>query len=108
VDAYGTARLAAKDAESAIVARVCGDFNLRPVLMEGALRADGPLRSKRPNRALYLMPAEQRLAQARAPPPGREAQKGGRVSAVTEAIACSTACFRGDDFLTCFHLAPAD
>jgi Protein of unknown function (DUF1670) len=32
VDAYGTARLAAKDAESAIVARVCEDFNLSPVL----------------------------------------------------------------------------
>jgi hypothetical protein len=32
MDAYGTARLAAKDAESAIVARICGDFNLTPVL----------------------------------------------------------------------------
>jgi hypothetical protein len=32
VDAYGTARLAAKDAESAIVARICEDFNLAPVL----------------------------------------------------------------------------
>lgn len=31
-DAYGTARLAAKDAESAIVARICEDFNLTPVL----------------------------------------------------------------------------
>jgi hypothetical protein len=32
VDAYGTERLAAKDAESAIVARICDDFNLTPVL----------------------------------------------------------------------------
>jgi hypothetical protein len=32
MDGYGTARLAAKDAESAIVARVCEDFNLSPVL----------------------------------------------------------------------------
>jgi len=31
-DAYGTARLAAKDAESAIVARISEDFNLTPVL----------------------------------------------------------------------------
>jgi hypothetical protein len=28
----GAARLAAKDAESAIVARICEDFNLTPVL----------------------------------------------------------------------------
>jgi hypothetical protein len=32
MDAYGTARLAAKDTESAIVARICEDFNLTPVL----------------------------------------------------------------------------
>jgi hypothetical protein len=32
MDAYGTARLAAKDAESSIVARICEDFNLTPVL----------------------------------------------------------------------------
>jgi hypothetical protein len=32
MDAYGTARLAAKEAESAIVARICADFNLTPVL----------------------------------------------------------------------------
>ncbi len=32
MDAYGTARLAAKDAESAIVARICEDFNMTPVL----------------------------------------------------------------------------
>jgi len=32
MDAYGTARLAAKGAESAIVARICEDFNLTPVL----------------------------------------------------------------------------
>ena len=32
MDAYGTAHLAAKDAESAIVARICEDFNLTPVL----------------------------------------------------------------------------
>lgn len=32
MDAYGTQRLAAKDAESAIVARICEDFNLTPVL----------------------------------------------------------------------------
>lgn len=32
MDAYGTARLAAKDAESAIVTRICEDFNLTPVL----------------------------------------------------------------------------
>ena len=32
MDAYGTSRLAAKDAESAIVARICEDFNLTPVL----------------------------------------------------------------------------
>src|SRR4029450_11620793 len=32
MDAYGTARLAAKDSESAIVARICEDFNLTPVL----------------------------------------------------------------------------
>src|SRR5262249_16589741 len=31
MDAYGTARLAAKEAESAIVARICEDFNLTPV-----------------------------------------------------------------------------
>lgn len=31
-DGYGTARLAAKDGESAIVARICEDFNLTPVL----------------------------------------------------------------------------
>ncbi len=29
---YGTDRLAAKEAESAIVARICEDFNLTPVL----------------------------------------------------------------------------
>jgi hypothetical protein len=32
MDACGTARLAAKEAESAIVARICEDFNLTPVL----------------------------------------------------------------------------
>jgi Protein of unknown function (DUF1670) len=32
MDAYGTARLTAKEAESAIVARICEDFNLTPVL----------------------------------------------------------------------------
>jgi Protein of unknown function (DUF1670) len=32
MDTYGTSRLAAKDAESAIVARICEDFNLTPVL----------------------------------------------------------------------------
>jgi hypothetical protein len=32
MDAYGTGRLAAKEAESAIVARICEDFNLTPVL----------------------------------------------------------------------------
>jgi hypothetical protein len=32
VDVYGTARLAAKETESAIVARICEDFNLTPVL----------------------------------------------------------------------------
>jgi hypothetical protein len=32
MDSYGTARLAAKDAESAMVARICEDFNLTPVL----------------------------------------------------------------------------
>src|SRR5215211_3546045 len=32
MDAYGTARLAAKDVESAIVTRICEDFNLTPVL----------------------------------------------------------------------------
>jgi Protein of unknown function (DUF1670) len=32
MDAYGTARLAAKETESAIVARICEDFNLTPVL----------------------------------------------------------------------------
>lgn len=32
MDLYGTARLAAKDAESAIVARIGADFNLTPVL----------------------------------------------------------------------------
>ncbi len=32
MDAYGGARLAAKDAESAIVGRICEDFNLTPVL----------------------------------------------------------------------------
>jgi hypothetical protein len=32
MDGYGTERLAAKDAESAIVARICEDFNLTPVL----------------------------------------------------------------------------
>jgi Protein of unknown function (DUF1670) len=32
VDVYGTDRLAAKEAESAIVARICVDFNLTPVL----------------------------------------------------------------------------
>lgn len=32
MDAYGTERLAAKDAELAIVARICEDFNLTPVL----------------------------------------------------------------------------
>lgn len=32
MDAYGTARLAAKDAESSIVARICEDFNMTPVL----------------------------------------------------------------------------
>src|SRR5918994_171676 len=32
MDAYGTSRLAAKDAESAIVARICEDFTLTPVL----------------------------------------------------------------------------
>jgi hypothetical protein len=32
MDPYGTARLAAREAESAIVARICEDFNLTPVL----------------------------------------------------------------------------
>jgi hypothetical protein len=32
MDAYGTGRLAVKEAESAIVARICEDFNLTPVL----------------------------------------------------------------------------
>jgi hypothetical protein len=32
MDAYGTARLGANEAESAIVARICEDFNLTPVL----------------------------------------------------------------------------
>src|SRR5215471_366095 len=32
MDVYGTARLVAKDAESAIVARIGEDFNLTPVL----------------------------------------------------------------------------
>jgi hypothetical protein len=32
MDAYGTDRLAAKDAESAIVARICEDFNMTPLL----------------------------------------------------------------------------
>jgi hypothetical protein len=32
MDAYGTGRLVAKDAESAIVARIQDDFNLTPVL----------------------------------------------------------------------------
>ena len=32
MDAYGTDRLAAKEVESAIVARICQDFNLTPVL----------------------------------------------------------------------------
>jgi hypothetical protein len=32
MDGYGTVRLAAKDVESAIVARICEDFNLTPVL----------------------------------------------------------------------------
>src|SRR5919202_3577479 len=32
MDPYGTARLAAKEAESAIVARICEDFNLTPLL----------------------------------------------------------------------------
>ena len=32
MDAYRTARLAAKDAESAIVARICEEFKLTPVL----------------------------------------------------------------------------
>jgi hypothetical protein len=43
MDAYGTARLAAKEAESAIVARICEDFNLTPGVGAGVLRADGPL-----------------------------------------------------------------
>lgn len=32
MDNYGTARLGAKDSETAIVARICEDFNLTPVL----------------------------------------------------------------------------
>lgn len=32
MEGYGTKRLAAKDAQSAIVARICEDFNLTPVL----------------------------------------------------------------------------
>lgn len=32
MDSYGTARLGAKDAESAIIARICSDFNMTPVL----------------------------------------------------------------------------
>jgi hypothetical protein len=32
MDAYGTARWAATDAESSIVARICENFNLTPVL----------------------------------------------------------------------------
>jgi hypothetical protein len=32
MDAYGTVRLVAEDAESAIVARIQDDFNLTPVL----------------------------------------------------------------------------
>ena len=37
MDAYGTARLAAKDAESAIVARICEEFNMTPVLARAHL-----------------------------------------------------------------------
>ena len=34
MDAYGTAQLAAKDVESAIVARIGEDFNMTPVLAQ--------------------------------------------------------------------------
>jgi hypothetical protein len=42
MDAYGTARLAAKDAESAIVARICEDFNLTPVRIRSRWLATSP------------------------------------------------------------------
>ena len=32
MDSYGTLRLAAKNSESAIITRICEDFNLTPVL----------------------------------------------------------------------------
>ncbi|MGH2603545.1 MAG: DUF1670 domain-containing protein [Dehalococcoidia bacterium] len=69
-DAYGTARLAAKDAESAIVTRICEDFNLTPVLARAHYEqmaryfADYGHMALRPGELCYL-------AVASAEPPGK-------------------------------------
>ena len=70
MDAYGTARLAAKDAESAIVARIGEDFNLTPVLARAHYQqmaryfADYGHMALRPGELCYL-------AVATAEPPGK-------------------------------------
>ena len=70
MDAYGTARLAAKDAESAIVARICEDFNLTPVLARAQYEqmaryfADYGQMAIRPGELCYL-------AVAATEPPGK-------------------------------------
>src|SRR5918995_610301 len=70
MDAYGTSRLAAKDAESAIVARICEDFNLTPVLARAHYEqmaryfADYGHMALRPGELCYL-------ALAASEPPGK-------------------------------------
>jgi hypothetical protein len=69
-DAYGTARLAAKDAESAIIARIGEDFNLTPVLARAHYEqmaryfADYGHMALRPGELCYL-------AVASSEPPGK-------------------------------------
>ena len=76
-DAYGTARLAAKDTESAIVARICEDFNLTPVLARAHYEqvaryfAEYGHMALRPGELCYLAVASKSLRASRSSPAAR-------------------------------------
>ncbi|HET6919535.1 MAG TPA: DUF1670 domain-containing protein [Jiangellaceae bacterium] len=86
MDAYGTARLAAQDAESAIVARICEDFNLTPVLawahFEQMARyfADFGHMALRPGELCYLAVASEE-------PPGKPIVACRKVQVALELVA---------------------
>src|ERR687891_1177010 len=86
MDAYGTARLAAKDAESAIVARICEDFNLTPVLARAHYEqmalyfADYGHVALRPGELCYLAVASEE-------PPGKPIVGGRKVQVALELAA---------------------